>query len=118
LAAIVPPARRHDVRYHGVLASAHALRGHVVADLVPDADAAGKNPAPPRPGVALARRLDWASLLQRVWGDDVTTCPRCHGSLRVLAFITQPDVDERAQWRVRTGRRRTGRGRHRQREQG
>ncbi len=26
------------------------------------------------------------------FGDDVTQCPRCGDSLRVLAFITHPDV--------------------------
>ncbi len=36
----------------------------------------------------LARRLDWAALLRRVFGDEVTQCPRCGDALRVLAFIT------------------------------
>ena len=39
----------------------------------------------------LARRLDWASLLERVFGQDVTECPRCD-RLRVTAFVTDPDV--------------------------
>jgi hypothetical protein len=42
--------------------------------------------------MTLAHRLDWASLLRRVYGDDVTTCPRCGDRLAVLAFITHPDV--------------------------
>ena len=40
----------------------------------------------------LARRLDWAALLRRVFGDEVTQCPRCGDALRVLAFITEPRV--------------------------
>ena len=43
----------------------------------------------------LARRLDWASLLRRVFGEDVTRCPRCGDRLRVLAFLTHPDVTAR-----------------------
>jgi hypothetical protein len=43
----------------------------------------------------LARRLDWASLLERVFGPDVTECPRCGDRLRVLAFITDPDATTR-----------------------
>ena len=43
----------------------------------------------------LARRLDWASLLQRVFGPDVSTCPGCGDRLRVLAFITDPGVTAR-----------------------
>jgi hypothetical protein len=42
--------------------------------------------------MVLARRLDWAQLLRRVWGPDVTSCPACGDTLRVLAFITHPDV--------------------------
>ena len=40
----------------------------------------------------LARRLDWAALLSRVFGDEVTRCPRCGDDLRVIAFITDPNV--------------------------
>ena len=39
--------------------------------------------------------LDWASLLRRVFGEDVTRCPRCGDHLRVLAFLTHPDVTVR-----------------------
>ena len=40
----------------------------------------------------LARRLDWAALLRRVWGPDVTTCPQCGDRLRVLALLSHPEV--------------------------
>ena len=40
----------------------------------------------------LARRLDGAALLRRVFGNQVTQCPRCGDALRVLAFITGPTV--------------------------
>ena len=43
----------------------------------------------------LARRFDWAALLRRVFGDQVTQCPRCGDHLRVLAFITDPAVTAR-----------------------
>ncbi|MGE3455182.1 MAG: hypothetical protein AB7O24_08745 [Kofleriaceae bacterium] len=43
----------------------------------------------------LAGRLDWAALLRRVLGDDVTRCPRCGDHLRVLAFLTDPAVSAR-----------------------
>jgi hypothetical protein len=42
--------------------------------------------------MTLTRRLDWASRLRRVHGEEVTQCPRCGDRLRVLAFITDPDV--------------------------
>ena len=40
----------------------------------------------------LARRLDWAAQLRRVFGELVTQCPRCGDHLRVLAFITDLQV--------------------------
>jgi hypothetical protein len=38
------------------------------------------------------RRLDWASLLQRVYDVDVLKCPRCDGRLEVIAAISDPDT--------------------------
>jgi hypothetical protein len=87
---LIPPRRSHQVRYHGVFASAHRLRDRVVP--VPPHDAS--DPKPPTAAL-LARRLDWAALLERVFGVDVTTCPRCGDSLAVLAFLTAPDVTAR-----------------------
>ena len=52
-------------------------------------------PATPPTPMLLARRLDWASLLRRVFGEDVTRCPRCGDRLRVLAFLTHPDLTAR-----------------------
>ena len=40
----------------------------------------------------LARRLDWAALLRRVWGPDVTSCPQCGDRLRVLALLSHPEL--------------------------
>lgn len=89
LASLIPPRRSHQVRYHGVFSSAHRLRDRVVPT-PPDDDAAA-----PVTASMLARRLDWAALLERVFGADVTTCPRCAGPLRVLAFLSDPDVTAR-----------------------
>jgi len=38
------------------------------------------------------RRLDWASLLRRVFNEDVLRCPRCDGKMVVLAAINDPSV--------------------------
>jgi hypothetical protein len=41
------------------------------------------------------RYLDWASLLKRVFGDDLLTCPRCgHSGVRVIAAIDDPPIVE------------------------
>ena len=89
LATLIPPRRSHTTRFHGVLSSAHRWRDRVVPTPQPAAEPA---PPPPPPPMILARRLDWASLLRRVFGEDVTRCPRCGDRLRVLAFLTHPDL--------------------------
>ena len=87
LATLIPPRRSHTTRFHGVLSSAHRWRARVV----PTPTLAAEPATPPTP-MLLARRLDWASLLRRVFGEDVTQCPRCGDWLRVLAFLTHPDL--------------------------
>jgi hypothetical protein len=92
LATLIPPRRRHTTRFHGILASAHRWRARVVPTPTPLTEPADANTPT---AMMLARRLDWASLLRRVWGPDVTTCPRCGDILRVLVFVTHPDITER-----------------------
>jgi hypothetical protein len=84
LAALIPPRRVHDVNYHGVFSSAHKLRPRIVAALAPEPD---DSVGPTRPS-----RLCWSALLERVFGSQITACPECGDRLRVLAFITDPDV--------------------------
>jgi hypothetical protein len=90
LATLVPPLRSHTVRFHGVFGPSHRWRSRIVPN-PPTADDAPAC-ATPMPTMRLAYRLDWAALLRRVFGDDVTRCPRCDDQLRVLAFITDPSV--------------------------
>src|SRR5262245_5602113 len=63
LATLMPPARGHTTRFHGVLASAHKWRAAVVPVPTPEPTT---NTTPS--AMTLARRLDWAALLRRVWG--------------------------------------------------
>jgi hypothetical protein len=44
------------------------------------------------PASLLARHLDWAQLLARVYGVDVLACARCGGRMRIIAFLTESDV--------------------------
>src|SRR5215468_1919652 len=65
---------------------------------MPLADAVGPSrmpsfPTPARvPATILARRLDWAALLARVFAIDVLRCSECGGRRRVLAFLTDRAV--------------------------
>jgi hypothetical protein len=82
LVAIVPRPRAHLTRYFGVLAPAFAAR----SGIVPTA-AAASLPAPraPPPAEAGGRRrpgrVPWASLIWRVFLNDVLECGRCGGRM-------------------------------------
>ena len=90
LAGILPPPRRHLLRYAGVFAPRAALRSRVVA-LAPAAATTTASTAVLPPPHRQPTRLPWADLLQRVFAVDVLACP-CGGRRRVLAFITDLDV--------------------------
>jgi hypothetical protein len=121
LATLIPPPRQNQVRYFGVISAHHKWRALVAPRIPREPDRTDALPADrPWPGLADAsganapcssfpltaptssipssdaglshRRLDWASLLTRVFGPDVTRCPRCPGRLRVIAFVTRPDL--------------------------
>ena len=41
---------------------------------------------------AVAGRLNWQLLLQRTFAIDLQQCPKCHGRMRVISAIHEPDV--------------------------
>jgi hypothetical protein len=107
IALLVPRPRVHLVLYHGVFAPRSRWRPWVVPEPVSDEQtgpvAQAQPTSQPEPaaqpqqeaeasGELRARRLDWASLLKRVYGHDVLTCDRCGGSRRIIAFIEDPKV--------------------------
>ena len=89
LVGIVPRPRAHLTRYSGVLAPAFAARSKIVpsgADAevkVPRAAATppGAEP-PPKPG-----RFPWASLIWRVFLEDVLACTQCGGRMELVANV-------------------------------
>ena len=105
LAAITPPPRVNLLRFHGVFAPNAHLRPRVVPsaaspettderllaptqqdfDFRPAADGESPRPnSPPRLGYS------WAELMKRTFRTDVLDCPRCHGRMRLVAFVTGP----------------------------
>ena len=87
LCGIIPPPRRHLVRYAGVFGPASKRRAQLRA-LLP---ARGGEPLPvaatpsnsPRAG-----RVPWAELLRRVFATDVLSCP-CGGRRSVVAVVVE-----------------------------
>lgn len=83
LAALVPPARKNLVRYHGCLAP-HAKNREKIVPKKPDAEELQKTRGLSK------NRLLWAALLARTFGLQVERCPNCHGRMRIIAAITDP----------------------------
>ena len=94
LAALVPPPRCNLVRYHGALAPNAKLRKLIVLPAEPLL-ASARGHTRPKGKVSLRRRLQWAELMERVFGVDVLVCPECGGRRRLIALIEDPAVIHR-----------------------
>lgn len=82
LVALVPPAHSHLTSFHGVFAPHAKLRPLVTLPPAPE-----PHPAPtPHHHKPRRARIDWATLHQRTFGNDVLTCPHCGGSRKVHAL--------------------------------
>jgi hypothetical protein len=87
LAALVPPPKRHVVRYFGVLSSHSSLRSQVVpAPTAPPAASAEQDQPKRR-----SRYIRWSELLRRVFGFEIV-CSKCQAPLRLIALIKTEDV--------------------------
>jgi hypothetical protein len=42
-----------------------------------------------------AFRKNWARLIQKIYNVNPLVCPRCHGQMRVISFIEQPEIIEK-----------------------
>jgi len=102
LAALIPRPRHNLVRYHGVLArgclqpnakmrklivpkrSTRVKRKEVTKTSKTFEDATSQD--------ELMAPLSWAQRLKRVFNIDITLCPICGGTMRVIADITDPDI--------------------------
>ena len=83
----LPPLSIQLIRYHGVLAPNAADRARIVPGPETTEGAAASS-SPVAPGGPV-QRLAWAQLLARVWGLDVTVCPRGGGRMQWARRIPQ-----------------------------
>ena len=82
LAALVPRPRSNLTRIHRVFAPNCKHRECVVPKRKPRHEKPDKPLAP----------MTWMQRLKRVVAIDIETCPKCGGTLRVIACIENPDV--------------------------
>jgi hypothetical protein len=88
LAALVPPPKRHTVRYFGVLSSHAASRSEVVPS---PAEPAEPTPTEPDKPKNTSRYICWSELLRRTFGFEIV-CSECHSQLRLIALIKTEDI--------------------------
>ena len=98
LAALVPRPRANLTRYHGVFAPNSPYRAAIVPDpsrRTRTRRTASKQSTPkhlPEDPAQPTAPLTWAQRLKRVFEIDISQCPRCGGTLRVISDVTDPDV--------------------------
>ncbi|SMF82370.1 transposase, partial [Pseudobacteriovorax antillogorgiicola] len=101
LASMIPPPYKHQVNYYGCLSSHSKLRPKIVGSSVvgstvqDDPLKEGRNSdgvkVESEDGLA-PRYIPWAELLKRTFGIDLTVCPCCGGSVRVIAAIMEANA--------------------------
>ena len=67
----------------------HSHRGSADKTALPEPPPAENLLARLPPSPPPSYRIPWAELLKRTWDSDVLSCPRCHGRLKIIAFITE-----------------------------
>jgi len=109
LAAAIPKPRQNLLRFHGIFA-ANAKHRDALKRLVPQprprtdtgqkhhgqkvvtAPDADEPTSPQNQQTTPAYRRTWAELHARIFGSDLTACPRCSGPMKVIQFVKDPDV--------------------------
>ena len=105
IAMLIPPPRKHQHRYHGVLAPNAPLRQAVTAyaglpvgdeavsaDQAPVADEDLSEPGSKTPLYAASL---WAMLIAKIYEVFPLVCPQCGGELKIIAFLTEADPTQR-----------------------
>jgi len=87
LAALVPPPKRHTVRYFGVLSSHATSRSDVVPEPTEPAPAPTEQDKPKN----TSRYISWSELLRRTFGIEIL-CTKCKSQLRLIALIKTEDI--------------------------
>ena len=88
LAALVPRPRAHLVRYHGLFAP-NARHRHLIVTSNTSASSTEPSENTREPPTV---PMTWMARLKRVFGIELSTCPKCGGKLRVIGEVTEPNT--------------------------
>ena len=96
LSALIPPPRRHRHRYYGVLAPNSPYRPAVTALAAAESacnEGKGKAEAETEETpVRQTARYVWALLLARIYEVFPLICPKCGGTMKIIAFIDEGEA--------------------------
>jgi hypothetical protein len=86
----IPDKGEHPIRYYGYYSNkARGMRAKKAPAALPPDDSAGDSQ--PKPCEASSRsradRRRWAMLIKRIYHADPLRCPRCGGTMKIIAFI-------------------------------
>jgi len=86
LAALVPPPRAHQVRFHGFLAPYAKVRSKLATSrkALKEKEAKDENTVET---LNKAGKMSWARLLKRVFKIDVSVCAKCGGKTKILSAV-------------------------------
>ena len=87
----IPNQGEHLVRYYGCYSNkARGIRAKLAAAKQADLEARAGADAQDQPSIAAPARLDrrcWAMLIKRIYQADPLRCPKCGGTMKIIAFI-------------------------------
>jgi hypothetical protein len=92
----IPDARMHLVRYYRAYANRSRMLYRDEEGEVEVMPSGAESPG----GGGRVSRASWARLLKRVFDIDLA-CPRCGAQMRVVSFLTDPEVVDRVLAHVR-----------------
>jgi hypothetical protein len=92
LLCLVPEPYQSLIRYYGAASSTWRRRPPDTPLL---SETTTSDPVPQKPASPDTSRSSWARMIRRIYGVDPLTCPRCGDTMKVLAYIHDPEVIER-----------------------
>ena len=88
LASLIPPPRKHQLRYHGVYAPNSRFQA-VVKRMTAEGERALRDAARRRRHTYWVL---WSELLKRTFQVDVSRCPKCQGTMQRVSLIQTPEA--------------------------
>jgi len=91
--AHIPNKGDHVLRYYGWISNVNWGKRKKAEESAQQGSPAGTVESPPPPGSSVFKQR-WAELIKKVYAADPLVCPRCEGTMRIIACIEQPEVIE------------------------